>query len=159
MSSPENKIIVGEPITMPFTTVTAHPTGHATEESISANIAKGRSDAINARAHLMVSVQDIGECLSDLALIMIQGPNELNAAKRGGIAVGLRKAAWRIEHGTLAGFDPTPAKPFDPTPLYEILADCRKIMWDREILSGDAFDMIMGRIDTVLLPKRAKTME
>ena len=55
-------------------------------------------------AHMKLALREIAECLRDLADVLAQGEREDNAAKRGGIAVGLRRAAWRIAKGTSDGW-------------------------------------------------------
>jgi hypothetical protein len=62
------------------------------------------AEAATARAHFMLALQDAASALVDLGTLVIQGPTETNAAKRGSVAIGFRRAAHRIQHGSMKGF-------------------------------------------------------
>jgi hypothetical protein len=62
-----------------------------------------------ALAHANLAVSEIGYALIDLGAALVdlgsvQANGAGNAEKRGSVAAGLRRAAWRVEHGTIAGF-------------------------------------------------------
>ena len=52
-------------------------------------------------AHLNVAISEIGEAIKLLGRYLQQGPQDHNEVTKGDIAIGLRKAAHRIEHGSL----------------------------------------------------------
>jgi hypothetical protein len=62
--------------------------------------------------HLKVAVGGIAYCLVDLAEVILQGQKGVeDHGKRGNIAAGLEREAYRIRHGTTDGFKPNPARP------------------------------------------------
>ncbi len=63
------------------------------------------------RAHINLAVEEIGRCLVDIGTLQQQGLLADNGLKRGGVSAGLQRAAYRVQHGTLEGFDFNPAKP------------------------------------------------
>lgn len=71
---------------------------------------------IKPRAHLLVSLSDVTRCIPDLTDFIIQGVNDSNAGKRGGVSAGLRRAAYRVEHGKLDGFSEQEKRRLMPWP-------------------------------------------
>lgn len=55
------------------------------------------SDEEVAYRKLLVAVQEACGALSDLARVLLQGPRADNIAARGGIAIGLRRAAALVD--------------------------------------------------------------
>jgi hypothetical protein len=62
--------------------------------------------------HLLLAMRGVGECMRDAADLALMGPERFGGnIKRGGVAVGLEKAAYMILFGTMEGFKDNTASP------------------------------------------------
>jgi len=130
------------------------------------------AEEVKNRAPLLVSMHDINLCTKDLADLIIQGVREDNGAKRGSVAMGLRRAAHRIEKLNLEGFITQENQRMLPWPDTKVIFDfLRKLQEElgetireqnkvtRENKFGEMFSSIQKFLAKHDAPKKTKTME